>query len=59
MFRVHKGVRQGYTLSPWLFNVFIDTVAREAKQHLTNGVKLFTGELEVLLFVDDMVVLAD
>ena len=59
MFRVHKGVRQGCTLSHWLFNVFIDTVAREAKQHFTNGVKLSTGELEILLFVDDMIVLAD
>ena len=56
---MHKGVWQGCTLSPWLFNVFIDTVAREAKQHFTNGVQLSTGELEVLLFVDDMVILAD
>ena len=54
MFHVHKGVSQGCTLSPWLFNVFIDKVVREAKQHFTSGVKL-----EVLLFVDDMVVLAD
>ena len=23
-FGVHKGVRQGCTLSPWLFNVFVD-----------------------------------
>ena len=51
---MHIGVRQGCTLSPWLFNVSIDKVAREAKQHFTSGVKL-----EVLLFVDDMVVLAD
>ena len=34
--------------------MFIDKVAREAKQHYTSGVKL-----EVLLFVDDMVVLAN
>ena len=59
MFHVHKGMWQGCTLSPWLFNVFIDTVAKKAKQHFTNGVKLSTGELEVLLLVDDMVVLAD
>ena len=56
---MYKGLWQGCTLSPWLFNVFIDTVAREAKQHFTNGVQLSTGELEVLLFVDDMAVLAD
>ena len=59
VFHVHKGARQGCTLSPWLFNVFIDEVAREAKQDFTSGVKLSTGELEVLLFEDDMVVLAD
>ena len=34
--------------------MFLDEVAREAKQDFTSGVKL-----EVLLFVDDMVVLAD
>ena len=59
MFHVHKGVRQGCTLSPWLFNVFIDKVAREANQDFTSGVKLSTGELEVLLFANDMVGLAD
>ena len=54
MFYVHKGARQGCTLSPCLFNMFIDKVAREAKQHFISGVKL-----EVLLFADDMVVLAN
>ena len=42
--------------------MFIDRVAREAreaKQVFTSGVKLSTGELEILLFVDDMVLLAD
>ena len=33
MFHVCKGVWQGCTLSPWLSNVFIDKVAREAKKH--------------------------
>ena len=42
--------------------MFIDKVAREAreaKQVLTSGVKLSTGELEILLFVDYVVLLAD
>ena len=39
--------------------MLVDIVAREAKQDLTSGVKLSTGELEVLLFADDMVLLAD
>ena len=33
--------------------------SREAKQHFISGVKLSTGEQEVLLFVDDMTFLAD
>ena len=59
MFHVRKNVRQGCTLSPWLFNVYIDNLTREEKQHFTSGLKLSSGELEVLLFADDMVLLAD
>ena len=56
---MHRGVRQGYTLSPRLFNVFIDRVTREAKRQFQSEVKLSTGDVGVLLFADDMVVMAE
>ena len=58
-FGVYKGLRQGCTLSPWLFNVFVDKVAREARREFVGAVKLSTGNVGVLLFADDMVLLAE
>ena len=58
-FGVHKGVRQGCTLSPWLFNVFIDNVVREARRECIREVMLSTGMIGTLLFADDMVVMAE
>ena len=50
-FRVYKGVRQGCTLSPWLFNVFINNVVKEAR--------ISTGTIDILMFADDMVMMAE
>ena len=30
-FKVDQGMRQGCSLSPWLFNVFLDTIMKEAR----------------------------
>ena len=59
LFGVHRGARQGCTLSPWHFNVFIDWVIREAKGQFRSEVKLSTGDVGVLLFVDDMELMAE
>ena len=42
---VHKGVRQGCTLSPWLFNVLADEVTREARRVFVREMKLSTGDV--------------
>ena len=30
-FRINSGVRQGCIMSPWLFNVYMDTVIKKVK----------------------------
>ena len=37
-FKVEQGVRQGCVMSPWLFNVYMDHILREAKERFSGGV---------------------
>ena len=54
LFGVHRRVRQSCTLSPWLFNVFMDRVTREAERQFRSEFKLSTVGVGVLLFADDI-----
>ena len=58
-FEVKQGVRQGCPLSPWLFNIFLDMVVREARTNFQGGVKLDTCQVQVLLFADDTVLVTE
>ena len=58
-FEVKQGVRQGCPLSPWLFNIFLDMVVREARTNFHGGVKLDTCQVQVLLFADDTVLVTE
>ena len=57
-FDVDVGVRQGCVVSPLLFDVFVDRLAREVKR-LGLGVAAGGGRLSLLLYADDIVVLAE
>ena len=63
-------MRQGCTVSPWLFNVFLDAIVKEARKGFKEGVKearkgfkegvrLGNENVDVLLITDDMVLVAD
>ena len=52
-FGVSKGVRQECTLSPWLFNAFMDNVVREARRECIREVVLSTDTVGLLMFTDD------
>ena len=52
------GVRQGDTLSPLLFNIFINGIVQKVKEDGDGG-ELGDFKIPVLLFADDMVLIAD
>ena len=58
-FKVGQGVRQGCTMSPWIFNIFMDNIVREAKQRFDGGVEMELGTIQLLLFADDLMLVAE
>ena len=58
-FNVKNGLRQGCSLSPILFNMFINEFALSV-QALGKGIKLHDDErVSILLYADDIVLLAE
>ena len=46
-------------MSPWLFNIFMDNIVREAKQRFEGGVEMETGTIQLLLFADDLMLVTE
>nr|QNU13194.1 fatty acid synthase 3 [Locusta migratoria] len=56
---IGKGVRQGCSLSPMLFNLYIEQAIKESKEKFGEGIKVQVEELKTLCFADDIVILSD
>ena len=57
--KVDQGVRLGCILLPWLFNVLLDSIVKEAREGFMEGVRLGKENVDVLLFADNKVLIAD
>ena len=57
--QITRGVRQGCVMSPWLFNIFMDKIVREAQEAFDGRVQMETTNVKLVLFADDVVMLAE
>ena len=48
-----------YSPLAWLFNIYLDMVVKEARGGFQGGVTLNACKVQVLLFADDTVLVAD
>nr|QNU13192.1 fatty acid synthase 1 [Locusta migratoria] len=56
---VGKGIRQGCSLSPMLFNLCNDQAIKESKEKFGEGIKVQGEEIKTLHFADDIVILSE
>ena len=56
-FPLRSGTRQGYPLSPLLFNIVLEVLATSITQEKAiKGIQIGKGEMKLSLFADDMTV---
>ena len=46
-------------MSPWLFNIFMDSIVREAKQKFEGGFEMETETIQLRLFADDLMLVRE
>ena len=59
-FQIGKGVRQGFTLSPCLFNLYAESIMRNAGlEEAQAGIKIVRRNLNNLRYADDITLMAE
>ena len=58
-FQCQNGVRQGCPLSPLLFSLFISDLEDSLKTKSSGRIKIGDQEVSIIMFADDLVLLAD
>ena len=59
-FRIEKGVQQGCLLSPYLFNLYVEHIMRNARlDELQAGIKIAGRGIINLRYVDDTTLMAE
>jgi hypothetical protein len=54
----NKGVKQGWGLSPDLFNIYINKIIKEWKQIVNNGIQLSNkNKIQTILYADDQIII--
>ena len=57
---INTGVRQGFPLSPTLFNIYLDEIITKWQNQEITGIKLSKNQqLSTLLFADDQLITVD
>ncbi len=57
-FPVKAGVRQGDSLSPTLFSIFIDDLVQQIKD-VRGGIRVAGHQLALLMYTDDIVIISE
>ena len=59
-FQIRKGVRQGYVMSPCLFNLYVEHIMRYAAlEEAQAGIKIVVRNINNLRYADDTILMAE